>query len=195
MEQDLPVYRPDIVVVSFGWNDATTAISTPDKAFAGSAALQSVDPAWLTIRRALLGYDTLSVLARALAPPRSLAQAVSAQVGPRVALDDYRENLRAMIALTHASGGQIVLMTRPHRDSRAVLERADGWRHRVPAYNDVVRDVSEAEAVPLVDAQREFDGKAHAFLDESHLTHDGHDTLARVVADRLDATSGYREKR
>ena len=39
--------------------------------------------------------------------------------------------------------------------------------------------------VPLIDAQRHFDGRGEAFADESHLTRAGHQELARLVRDTL----------
>lgn len=188
LEQELPVYRPDVVVVSFGWNDAATALSTSDKAFGQSAAFNQIRPEWLSLRRLLLNYDSLSVMTRLVTPARSFEQAVAGTLGARVSLADYRENLQAMVDQTQASGGHVVLLTRPHRESVEALETSDGWRQTIPAYNDVVREVAERTSVSLVDAQRVFEMQPDAFVDESHLTREGHESLAEQVMRELVAT-------
>lgn len=187
LEQELPVYRPDIVVVSFGWNDAATALSTSDKAFGQSAAFNQVRPEWLPLRRLLLNYDSLSVMTRLVTPARTFEQAVSGTLGPRVSLADYRENLQSMVDQTQASGGRVVLLTRPHRESVEALETSDGWRQTIPAYNDVVREVAAETSVSLVDAARVFETQPEAFVDESHLTREGHESLAEQVMRELAA--------
>ena len=64
LEQEIDLYHPDVVLVSFGWNDASTSISTEDKAFADSTAFQSVTPWAVAVRRWLFRYDAALVAAR-----------------------------------------------------------------------------------------------------------------------------------
>ena len=193
LEQEIDRYRPDVVLVAFGWNDASTSISTEDKAFAQSSAFQSVNPWAVAARRVLFTYDAALVAARFVTPSRSTEQALSTSFGPRVSLDDYAANLAAMVARARASGALAVLMTRPHRESEDVLMHAPGWRQRVPGYNQAVRRVADAQRAPLVDVQREVDGRPALFVDESHFTREGHRTLAQSLYARLQELGIVRE--
>lgn len=184
-EQEVDVYHPDVVLVSFGWNDGANAIGADDKTFAASTAFQAAGPWRVRLRRLLFRYDAVLVAARALTASTAVPQGTGAAWDPRVSLDDYVLNLRAIVSRARTAGVRVVLMTRPHRDSETSLAQAPGWRQRVPGYNAAVRRLAAAAEVPLVDAQRAFDGQAAAFADESHLTRDGHRRLAGLVYDVL----------
>lgn len=185
-EQDVDTYHPDVVLVSFGWNDAANAIGADDKTFAATSAFQSASPWRVRLRRVLFRYDAVLVATRLLTASQAVPQGTGAGVlGPRVSLDDYAANLRAIVSRARHAGVQVVLMTRPHRESEAALARVEGWRRRVPEYTATARRVAAELQVPLVDAQRAFDGRLAAFVDESHLTRDGHRQLAGLVHEAL----------
>ncbi len=183
--RDLPVYRPDLVLVAFGWNDAANAIGGDDAAFAAAAGLRDVSPARTALRRVLFRYDAVLVAARLTTTPLAEPQGTAVAFEPRVGVDDYGRNLEAMVRTAAANGARTVILTRPHRESAAALAASPGWRRRVPAYNARAREIAAALHVPLVDAQRYFDGKVDFFADESHLTRAGHVELARLVSDTL----------
>lgn len=185
-EQEVDVYRPDVVLVSFGWNDAANAIGADDKTFAATTAFQAADPWRVHLRRMLFRYDTVLVTARLVTASRAVPQGPQATVlGARVSVDDYAENLRAIARRAAAARVRLVLMTRPHRERETELAQFPGWRRRVPEYNAAARRVADEAGVPLVDAQRAFDGQLAAFADESHLTRDGHRHLGQLVHDVL----------
>lgn len=183
--RDVPVYKPDVVLLSFGWNDAANAIGGDDAAFAAAARLRDVSPARVAWRRALFRYDAVLVAARLTARPSPVPAVDVATAAPRVTLDGYAENLVAMVRRARESGARAAILTRPHRDSEAALSAMPGWRRHVPDYNARARRVATQLDVPLVDAQRHFEGRAAAFVDESHLTREGHAELAALVRDTL----------
>lgn len=184
VRREVPVYRPDVVLVAFGWNDAATAIGGDDAAFAAAARLRDLSPTRVALRRALFRYDAVLVAARLVVRPPAVTP-FEAPLAPRVTVDDYAANLRAMAAAARASGARVVLLTRPHRESEAALAASEGWRRRVPEYTARTRAVAGELGVPLVDAQRHFDGRVDLFADESHLTRAGHAELATLVRDTL----------
>jgi len=183
--RDVPVYRPDLVLVSFGWNDAANAIGGDDAAFAAAAGLRDVSPTRVALRRLLFRYDAVLVAARLTMRPAPEPARASAAVTPRVTVDDYARHLTAMVRQARDSGARVAILTRPHRDGAAVLAATAGWRRHVPEYNARARRVAADLRVPLIDAQRHFDGRGEAFADESHLTRAGHQELARLVRDTL----------
>ncbi len=173
-----PRFRPDLVLVSFGWNDLAPALGVPDRGFRPPAA------PLLATQRLLLQYDFFLV-ARRYWPRRAATPAV---VGPRVALADYRANLAAFIDTAAAHGGSVALLTRPHREPGAALAaRTDNWRRGVPAYNRAVRRLARRRGAYLIDVQRRFAEHPELFVDECHFTAAGHDRMAGFVERQLTA--------
>ncbi len=67
--EDVGVYSPDVVLVSFGWNDVAPAFGPPDRAFVASSRFRSLDATRVWLRRLLFGYQFYLVAAHYLAPP------------------------------------------------------------------------------------------------------------------------------
>ncbi len=175
LRRDAPRYRPDLVLVSFGWNDLAPALGAPDRDF------RTPPPAWLALQRWLLRYRAFLVARRYW--PRDEPPPPS---GPRVPLDDYLANLAGFLDTAAEHGGRAVLLTRPHLEPPERLAERDDWRRQVPAYNDAVRRLAAERGAPLVDVQREFADRPGEFVDECHFTPDGHLAMARLVAAELD---------
>ena len=175
--RDAPRYRPDVVLVSFGWNDLAPALGAPDSSFRPPAA------PLVAAQRLLLRYEFFLVARRYWPrgdPPPS--------VGPRVSRQEYGDNLRAFVGIAAEHGGRVVLLTRPHRDpGPALAARTDDWRHQVPAYNRTVRRVAGRTRAKLVDVQRRFDRRRELFVDECHFNAAGHQRMAELLERQLAA--------
>ena len=137
--EEVARYEPDVVLFSFGWNDAARAIDVPDKDFARSGFMGGIDRRTLFVQRVLLKYRLLLVarhyLQRATPP---VAASAAADV-PRVGLADFAANLREFVATARRRGSVPVLMTRPHRAARDQMRDDPTWRRDVPRYADETR--------------------------------------------------------
>jgi lysophospholipase L1-like esterase len=174
--RDAPRFRPDVVLVSFGWNDLAPALGAPDRSFRPPAA------PLLAAQRLLLRYDFFLVARRywprGEAPPQT--------VGPRVEPADYSANLAAFIDTAAAHGGRVALLTRPHREPEpALVAQTDNWRRDVPAYNRIVRRLAGEQGAILIDVQRRFAGRPELFVDECHFTPDGQQQMAGLIERQL----------
>ncbi len=170
-------FRPDLVLVSFGWNDLAPAIGQPDKDFAPPA------PWLVAAQRALLRFTFYRVALNYLRPSAAAAQDPE---HARVALPDYVANARAFVTTAREYGAAIALLTRPHRDPvDALAALAPNWRARVPTYNDALRRFGEHSGAAVLDVQRAFAGRAETFADECHFTQDGHAAMAAWLAESL----------
>lgn len=165
--------EPDLVTISFGSNDAHP-VAVADGAYSGD----SIRPrAWkksigsLRLGRLLLG-------AVAAGSGRS-THVVPTQ---RVPLDDYRANLRRMIAMTREAGARPVLLTRPYLDS---VPEPPRWKALAPSYNAATVEIGAAEGIPVVDFYSLFKGRGELFADESHFTAEGHRIAAAILHQRL----------
>jgi lysophospholipase L1-like esterase len=184
LREEVEDYEPDVVLVSFGWNDAANAIGPPDSAFASSSGFRSLDPGLVWLRRLLLKYQAYLVARRYLAAPPVESSDPTSFVS-RVAVGEYESNLRTFVATARAHGATPVLLTRPHLASSETLEQGPGWRRLVPSYNRAVLDVAQSTGALAVDVQRAFAGRPELFADECHFNEEGHAEMARLLADEL----------
>lgn len=175
-------FQPDVVLVSFGWNDLATALGPPDRAF-------EPPPAWrVGLDRFLLDYRVVRV-ARSIAARRVTAVPAT---GHRVPLEDYRANLRGFIATARAHGAAPVLLTRPYRLPTRELRAADGWRSLVPQYNEALLTLAQRHGALAIDVQAAFEAATDDFEDQCHFSPAGQRRMAALVADALAATERLR---
>lgn len=167
--QALP-HRPDVVLFSFGANDAQP-VRTTDAAYAARVR-------WL-------GRWEWSRVAPPLA---HLFLKARARLGgaeaptPRVPLGDYRLILETFVDEARAAGATPVLLTRPWVGRS---DDPDLWMTHAPPYNDATRSVAASKGVLLVDAYEEFRERPELFSDPLHFTRVGDRAMAELVLRRL----------
>jgi lysophospholipase L1-like esterase len=192
---DLWRWQPDVVVVYFGWNDHWKSLNgQTDRQLAERQLLSDKARSWLGMSRI---YWCMYTFRTKLAPLTSPNRAPV-----RVTLEDYRENLEAILHSAEEHGCQTLFITAPS----AFLEgQLPTWAYsffgqiyrmspqevsEIPAthsrYNDVVRQVaaSNANAV-LVDVAAEWSTPAEIEKhperfrgDRIHLKEAGHQAIA-----------------
>jgi lysophospholipase L1-like esterase len=184
--RDVATYRPDLVLVSFGWNDAAPALGAPDREF------RPPPPSVAALQRVLLRYRWY-LLARGALPSRHRPAS-----GPRVAVADYVDNLSSFADTAAAHGARVVLLTRPHRlpaselealseDPAAPAAARDGtWRAAVPSYNRALLAFSATRGVPAVDVQEAFAAHPERMADESHFDAEGRELMAATLERALE---------
>lgn len=165
--------EPDLVTISFGSNDAHP-VAVADRSYSGDSIRPRAWKRWVGGLR--LGRLVLGAVA---AGPGPSAGATGTQ---RVPLDDYRANLRRMIAMTREAGARPVLLTRPYLDS---VPEPPRWKALAPSYNAATVEIGAAEGVPVVDFYSLFKGRSELFADESHFTAEGHRRAAAILHQRL----------
>jgi lysophospholipase L1-like esterase len=179
--QEVDTYHPDLILVSFGWNDVAEAIGQPDKSFRC--------PPWPMVlcQRALVRFRTYLVLmyyTRGLrtSPPDGAGRSVH----PRVSVEDYLANLEAFRSEAQARGIQIAFLTRPHKLAPSDLRQDPTWRSSVPRYNAALLAWAKSRNVAVIDVQHLFEWLPTAlFSDECHFTPQGYQRMAELVRDRL----------
>lgn len=172
--QELSIYAPDLILVSFGWNDLPAAIGRPDKDFSPPSALYVDTLEWLS-------HSKLFLYLKHLAERRAPAQLVGARVSP----DDYARNMESFLELARQHGIGVAFLTRPHRSTEIEQRKEAGWRGHVPDYNDVVRTFTQRTGAPLIEVERQFEGRKSFFYDDAHFSEKGHVAMARFVLERL----------
>jgi lysophospholipase L1-like esterase len=165
-------FHPDIVLISFGSNDAHWVVQS-DKDYKAQSFRESEAARALASLR--LGELVLSAMDR-------FSRRGANGPGPRVSLDDYRANLTTMVAEAREHGVRIVLLTRPYVGP---IDNPTWWKNRGADYNGATADIAREQSVPLIDVYSFFKGRDELFADESHFTAEGHVLAAQVVFDRL----------
>jgi lysophospholipase L1-like esterase len=179
--QEVDHFDPDLLLVSFGWNDAADASSQPDKSYR--------IPAWplVALQRALVRYRAYLVSMYYLSGRRE--QPAPAQAGPyqpRVSIDDYLTNLDRFRTEAQSRGIPVIFLTRPHKVPPGDLSKSLTWRGSVPRYNAALVEWAKQRSVSVFDAQRIFERlPSTLFSDECHFTPRGYQHMAKLVRDHL----------
>jgi lysophospholipase L1-like esterase len=178
-QQEGKTYQPDLVIVSFGWNDVASAVGHADHEF---------QPSWLRVHlmRWLFKSRLYLVLVGNIPAMRASAIDHTLPETARVPMPQYLANMERFANLARQRGGTAVFLTRPHREPTATLSQAPPWRGKVPSYNAALRGWAVERRLPLFDVEALFDhlGAAY-FTDECHFTKSGHRTLAEALASEL----------
>ncbi|MFQ5507282.1 MAG: SGNH/GDSL hydrolase family protein, partial [Planctomycetota bacterium] len=178
-KQEVDEFEPDLVLVSFGWNDLAYATDKSDKEYRPPHGIL------VAVQRLLIRYQAFRLLTSMLEPPVDF-QAAQTSRTPRVSLADYLANMREFAAVARKHGARVIYLTRPHRLSVKEMLGARLWRKDLPGYNDALRAFARENGHELVDVQaifeRQYPGE---FVDECHFSGEGHEHLGELLARRL----------
>jgi lysophospholipase L1-like esterase len=178
-QQEVRIYQPDLVIVSFGWNDVALAVGRPDHEF---------QPSWLQVHLLRWLFKSRLYLVLLENTPFGSASAIDHTLPEvaRVPVTQYLANMDRFANLARQHGASIVFLTRPHREPAVTLSRLQPWRGNVPSYNAALREWAVERRLSLLDVEALFDNLGAAyFSDECHLTKDGHRALAEALASVL----------
>lgn len=174
----LPTVQPDVVIISFGWNDAAPNSNIQDKEFAG---LISSNIRFLYQSRLYLVLKHYMHKMR-----QDAAKEDKDYQSPRVTLEDYERNLKEIVMLVKERGAVPVLMTRPYKYSDFELSRIVGWRTHVSEYNVITSRVAHELNTPLVPMRKLFEKrKNNFFIDECHFSVAGNVVAANTILELL----------
>lgn len=179
----------EVAVVCFGWNDHWLAVGQID---AEKHIPVGLEKAYRASRLLQLVRRVLVRIAGSRMPPSA---------SPRVPMDQYAANLRAIIATFRQAGTQVVLTTAPTAmyfrgvptyllDKYFAVDAASVTRLHA-AYNDTVRAVARSEGVACVDLEAALNTPAadRCFHpDGIHITPRGREAVATRIAAQLCTT-------
>jgi len=168
-QRDLARERPNIVVVEYGWNDHwPTEFGRPDK------EIRLPPPRLYALQQDLARSRFYRLLRTWLIRQPKRDHAV------RVALPDYRDNLRRIAEAVRAAGGRPVFATAVYLDG--------DWEHRDlhRAYVEATKRAAADAGAALIDAVLLFRDRPDLFLhpatDPMHINRDGSWAMAREAA-------------
>ena len=168
--KDFLPYKPNIVLISFGSNDATL-VFRPDKKW----SKQSV-----ALFKFINKFKIANLLA-AVSFKASVAinKTIDAGLAYRVSLEDYEKNLEEMISIARQNNIIPILLTRPFTGSS---HSPFWWKNFAPAYNKVIIKVGQENNVDYLDIYSLFENnKEDLFINESHFSDKGNKVMAEII--------------
>ena len=198
----LPEFKPDLVVVHAGFNDAFT-VGYPDEGGADGALFRHVwsyspPPSWL--RCAMRASHLIRLagtrwLARRGGAFGDFAETVQYPVPPAAELRShiasasgkyFRRNIRTLIHLVRSAGARPVLANMPINPERETGMGLyyDAVSAAVARNNRILAEVAKEEAVPIIDLSSRL-RDPRLFEDAAHLGVEGQRQEAALVATAL----------
>jgi lysophospholipase L1-like esterase len=172
--QEILQYQPDMVIISFGSNDAHQVIFS-DEEYAGQNKQTDIYKKILNFRisKLIIAFHDKLILFR---------KEDGKLLTPRVSLRDYKSNLNEIIKTAKENNIKTVLLTRPF-----IGESPDKlwWKNFGPAYNSTTMDVAKNNGIPVVDVYEYFKDKDLYFTDVCHFTRLGHKIAAALIYDKI----------
>lgn len=170
LKRDLETLEPDLLTVSFGWNDVS---------FSEAADHETVRTGWLPVTTRWF-IDHSQAFAHVTRWLRSRKQNNQARPAPRarVSQQDYLANMLETTKLARAGGAKVVVIAAPYRDSFT----NPGEARLMNSYRTALRTQVQALEVPFLEI-RELTEAAYPsnegwFGELIHPNHMGHRLMA-----------------
>ncbi|MGH9904499.1 MAG: SGNH/GDSL hydrolase family protein [Pyrinomonadaceae bacterium] len=109
LRHDIDQLRPDLLTVSFGWNDASLS-DTPDR--------ETIRTEWYAVAVCWL-IDHSQAFAHATKWLRSSGSSpdpIPSTPVPRVSADEYLQNMNVIVRVAHERGASVLVIGAPYRD-------------------------------------------------------------------------------
>jgi lysophospholipase L1-like esterase len=109
LRRDIGYLQPDLVIASFGWNDASLS-DAPDR--------EAIDTRWFPVTiRWLIDHSQAFAHATRWLRAKNVAAPVVRTPVPRVSQKEYVDNFNAIVRLAKDHGAGVIVIGAPYRDS------------------------------------------------------------------------------
>jgi lysophospholipase L1-like esterase len=179
LRRDIDRLKPDLVTVSFGWNDASVS-DVPDREairtnWSAVGVRWLIDHSqafahatrWLRVREANEHQTKLQV------PPQTKARPVA-----RVSQQEYLDNMLAIVDLSRQRGAGVVVIAAPYRDHSPEAPEADLMLQYRLALGATMRQRGITLLEPLELTEDAYPSNEGWFGERIHPNHMGHRLLA-----------------
>jgi lysophospholipase L1-like esterase len=173
LRRDIDWLQPDLLIVSFGWNDASLS-DAPDR--------ETIRTDWYVVAVRWL-IDHSQAFAHATRWLRSGKQSENVQVQPvsRVSAQEYVTNIRSIVQLGRGRGIPVIAIAAPYRDNITNPPEAKLMAN----YREQLRTAMSSDNVPFVEilelTEAAYPSNEGWFGELIHPNHMGH----RLIASEL----------
>jgi len=182
LQRDLDKLAPDLLIVSFGWNDASFS-DVPDRE-AMRMNWSAVASRWLVDHSQAFAHATRWLRNRDTAQ----SQMRVVRPAPRVSQEEYLENMEAIESLARGRGAKVIVVAAPYRDRSS--EAAEG--DLMLQYRSALGTAMRLRSVPFLEI-RELTEAAYPandgwFGERIHPNEMGHRLIASELLNMIDTS-------
>ena len=140
LRRDIGYLQPDVVIASFGWNDASMS-DAPDR--------EAIDTRWspVTIRWLIDHSQAFAHATRWLRSRNTAAQPVVRKPVPRVSAKEYLDNFDAIVRLAREHHAAVIVIGAPYRDSKTNPPEAE----LMTAYRAALKQEMQKSGTPYLE--------------------------------------------
>jgi lysophospholipase L1-like esterase len=139
LQREIDSLKPDLITISFGWNDASLS-DVPDSE-AIKTDWRAVSVRWLVDHSQIFAHATHWLRARQPAPAKVVRPA------PRVSEQDYLNNMMAMAQLGRQKQAAVIILAAPYRDQVTNPPEAA----LMQSYRAALRSASSQNGLPFLE--------------------------------------------
>lgn len=206
--------HPDLIVVSYNWNDHSPAISLRGMEYTSESQPDNELPKTDSMYRMAENLSSLRSFQLvqwilSSATDRVDSQPSAAEEDPefeltaipqklRVPLPYFTQNLAEIIDTAKEKGIQLVLMTQPYQPPRQSDSYKQFFVDKQEEYNAAMQKVAERKQVPFIDMKPVFESAGtpgQLFVSRVHPTERGHRAIAEALADKIASLSEMQDYR
>ncbi len=186
LRRDLKSFDPDLVTVSFGWNDASMS-DFPDRETI-KTDWPTVTTRWLVDQSQIFAHATKWLRARRkpVVPP-------VIQPAPRVSEKEYIDNMMAIADLTQKRGTPLIIIGAPYRDRVTNPPEAQ----LMTSYRTALKAEAEKRGIPFLEilelTEAAYPANLGWFGELIHPNHKGHLLIASELLELLEAQRLFKE--
>ncbi len=180
LRRDIDTLQPDLLIASFGWNDASLS-DVPDR--------EAIRTGWSAVSlRRLIDYSQAFAHAiRWLRAREPAKRDPRARPAPRVPSVDYIANMQTIVQLPRERGARAIVIATPYRD--VVPTAPEG--ELIPRYRETLRSAMEQQRVPFLEilelTEKAYPSNEGWFGERIHPNHMGHRLIASELLKLLDS--------
>lgn len=177
LRRDIDDLKPDLLIVSFGWNDASFS-DVPDRE-AIQTSWRAVSVRWLVDHSQAFARATSWLRERERQKQQNEA-ATTPRPRPmaRVSQAEYLDNMNAIAELSRQHGARVIVIGAPYRDISPEAPEADTIRQYRLALGSMMRERQVPYLEILELTERAYPSNVGWFGERIHPNHMGHRLMA-----------------
>lgn len=171
LRRDIEYLQPDMIITSFGWNDASLS-DAPDR--------EAIRTDWypVTVRWLIDHSQALAHATHWLRKGNTPTGGVGRRPEPRVSQQEYISNIRSIVDVARGQRASVIVIGAPYRDSTT----NPGEAERMTRYRSALKTSMVLDQVPYLEVLELTEAAAAAnegfFGELIHPNHMGHRLLA-----------------
>jgi lysophospholipase L1-like esterase len=185
LQRDIDRLKPDLVTVSFGWNDASLSDVADREAIRTNRSAVAVrwlidhSQAFAHATRWLRTREANKQLAARQTPPQS--RPPTPRPSARVSQPEYLANMLAIENLARQHGATVIVIAAPYRDHSAEAPEADAMLQ----YRAALKSTMAARGIPFLEilelTEEAYPSNEGWFGERIHPNHMGHRLMASAL--------------